>query len=210
MADASQDISRAAASRSGVRIEAFTVAWMTVEAAVAIGAGVLAKSVLLTAFGFDSVIELLSGLALLWRLQVEAGGRDSEQVERTEGLVTKSSAVLLVLLCAYVLSLSGVGLVLRVKPEGSVGGLLIAAVAIVAMPLLALRKRQVNRTLDSAALRADIVETLTCAFMAGAALIGVGLNLLFHWWWADYVMALALLFWLVPETRETIEAALEP
>ena len=195
--------------RAGVRVEAFTVAWMVVESVVAIGAGVLARSVLLTAFGFDSVIELLSGVALLWRLRVEALGGDRARVERTEGLVTRISAVLLLLLCVYVLLSSIVGLLLRLAPEGSVGGLVVAFAAVVAMPLLALRKRQVNRTLDSAALRADIVETLTCAYMAAATLVGVGLNLVFHWWWADYLAALVLLFWLVQETREAIEAARE-
>ena len=170
------------------------------------GAGILARSVLLSAFGFDSVIELLSGAALFWRLRVEARSKDAEQVERIELLVTKVSAVLLTLLCVFVLLSSAAGLILRVEPEGSTGGLLIAIAAVIAMPLLALRKRQVNRVLDSAALRADIVETLTCAYMAAATLIGVALNLLLHWWWADYLAALTLLIWLVRETREAVEA----
>ena len=179
---------------------------MAVEAAVAIGAGIMARSVLLTAFGFDSVIELLSGAALFWRLRIEARGEASAHVEGAERLVTKISAVLLSLLCLYVLFSSAAAFLLRVEPEGSVVGLVIAIAAVIAMPLLALRKRQVNTLLKSAALRADIVETLTCAYMAAATLVGVGLNLLLHWWWADYVAALALLFWLVPETREALEA----
>ena len=179
---------------------------MAVEAVVAIGAGILARSVVLTAFGFDSVIELLSGAALFWRLRMEARDGDAAKVEGPERLVTKISAVLLTLLCLYVLLSSAAGLLLRLEPEGSLGGLVIAIAALIAMPMLALRKKQVNRTLASAALRADIVETLTCAYMAAATLIGVTLNLLFHWWWADYVAALALLFWLVRETREAIEA----
>lgn len=61
--------------------------------------------------------------------------------------------------------------------------------------------------IDSAALRADAAETVTCAYMAGAVLVGLGLNALFHWWWADYVAAFGLLVWLVPETREAIEEA---
>ena len=207
VSDAAELRSRTEAIQAGVRVEVLTVAWMTIEAAVAIGAVVLARSVLLTAFGFDSVIELLSGAALLWRLRVEARGEDAEQVERTERLVTKISAVLLVLLCLYVLLSSAAGFLLRVEPEGSLGGLIVAIAAVIAMPLLALRKRQVNRALDSDALRADIVETLTCAYMASATLVGVALNLLFHWWWADYLAALVLLFWLVQETREAIEAA---
>src|SRR5947209_8874814 len=75
---------RAAQVRTGVRIEIFTVIWMVVEAAVSIGAGILADSVLLIAFGLDSVVELVSGAILLWRLLVEAGGEDTEYIERAE------------------------------------------------------------------------------------------------------------------------------
>ena len=179
---------------------------MVVEAAVAISSGVLAKSVLLTAFGFDSVIEVLSGAALFWRLRVEARNASQQRVQRIELLMTRISAIFLILLCAYIVLSSAAGLLLRVEPGGSVGGLVIAIAAVIAMPLLAFKKRQVNRNLDSAALRADIVETMTCAFMAAATLVGVALTLLLQWWWADYLLALALLFWLVPETREAIEA----
>jgi divalent metal cation (Fe/Co/Zn/Cd) transporter len=75
------------------------------------------------------------------------------------------------------------------------------------MPLLAWRKRRVNATLGSAALRADIAETLTCAYMAAATLAGTALNLIVGWWWAEYVAALVLLVFVVIETREAVEAA---
>ena len=68
---------RAAQVRIGVRVEVFTVLWMVIEAIVSIGAGVLAHSALLVAFGIDSVIELVSGAMLLWRLSVEARGEDT-------------------------------------------------------------------------------------------------------------------------------------
>jgi hypothetical protein len=89
---------RASAVRAGVRIEMFTVAWMAVEAALAIGAGVLARSVLLTAFGLDSVIELIGGSVLLWRLTVEAREGETARVDRIEIKATRLSAVLLLLL----------------------------------------------------------------------------------------------------------------
>jgi divalent metal cation (Fe/Co/Zn/Cd) transporter len=75
---------RAVQVRAGVRIEIFTVIWMVVEAAVSIGAGILAGSALLTAFGLDSVIELVSGAILLWRLLIEARGEDAEHIEQAE------------------------------------------------------------------------------------------------------------------------------
>jgi divalent metal cation (Fe/Co/Zn/Cd) transporter len=191
-----------------VRVEAFTVAWMAMEAAVAVGSGVLARSVLLTAFGVDSVVELMSGAALLWRLRTEANGGDGRRLELRERTVVRLSAVLLALLCAYVLVTSGLGLLFRLHPDASVAGLAVSAAAVLVMPLLAARKRTLNRTLQSAALRADVAETVTCAYMAAATLAGVALNVLLRWWWADYVAALALLLWLVPETREAVRAAL--
>ena len=200
---------RASAVRAGVRIEMFTVAWMAVEAALAIGAGILAHSVLLTAFGLDSVIELISGSVLLWRLTVEAREGETARVDRIEIKATRLSAVLLLLLCVYVSVTSVIGLVLGVKPAGSVVGTAVSATAIVVMPLLAWAKRGVNRRVESAALTADIAETLTCAYLAGATLSGVLLNTLFHLWWAEYLAAFLLLFWLVRETREALEATIE-
>ncbi len=200
---------RGAAIRVGLRLEVFTVAWMALEAVLAIGAGVAARSVLLTAFGFDSVIELLSGVTLLWWLSAEARGASGARMEGMERRATQISAVLLVLLCAY-LVLTGVGgLLLQLHPEGSEVGVAVSAAAVVVMPVLAWRKRRVNATLDSAALRADITETLTCAYMAAATLAGTALNLIAGWWWAEYVAALALLVFIVLETREALEAARE-
>ena len=193
--------------RAGVRLEVVTVAWMAVEAVLAIGAGIVARSVLLTAFGFDSVIELLSGVTLLWWLSAEARGSGTSLIEGMERRATQISAALLVLLCGY-LGFTGVGgLVLQLHPEGSVLGVVVSGVAVVVMPFLAWRKRRVNATLGSAALRADIAETLTCAYMAAATLAGTALNLLVGWWWAEYVAALVLLVFVVIETREAVEAA---
>ena len=86
------------ALRSGVRAEIVTIVWMIVEAGVAVGSGIAARSVLLTAFGIDSVIELLSGGVLLWRLRAEVRGESTESAERRAGWL---SAVLLLLLCLH-------------------------------------------------------------------------------------------------------------
>jgi divalent metal cation (Fe/Co/Zn/Cd) transporter len=194
-----------AALKVGVRLEVFTVVWMAFEAVLAIGAGIAARSVLLTAFGFDSVIELLSGVTLLWRLSSQARGSGTSLEHRA----IQISAVLLVLLCAYIVLVGVGGLVAGIRPEGSVLGAAVAAAAVLVMPVLAWRKRRVNLVIGSAALRADIAETITCAYMAAATLAGVALNLIAGWWWAEYVAALALLVFIVLETKEAIEAARE-
>lgn len=198
-------ISRAVAIKTGVRLETLTIAWMLVEAAVALGAGVLARSALLTAFGVDSVIELLSGVVLYRRLSAESAGLPTDEVDRLETRTTRISAILLVLLCGYVVVSSAAGLLFRIVPSSSLGGLVVTALAIVAMPLLARAKQGVNRVLDSPSLRADIAETVSCAYLAAVTLAGLAASTLTGWWWVQYVAALGLLVWLVPEAREALE-----
>jgi divalent metal cation (Fe/Co/Zn/Cd) transporter len=180
---------------------------MAAEAVLAIGAGIVARSVLLTAFGIDSVIELLSGVVLLRRLTFEARGQSPERIETMERVTARVSSVLLVLLCIYVVVSSGTGLVAGLKPQGSALGIAVAAVALVAMPLLALAKSRANTQIGSASLRADIAETITCAYMAAVTLAGIALSSWLGLWWLQYVAAIALLIWVVPETREAFEAA---
>lgn len=199
--------SRAAQVRSGLRIEMFTVAWMVVEAAVSIGAGILAGSALLVAFGLDSVIELISGAILLWRLLVESRGEEAEQVERAERLAAWVVSVALAGLCLYVLATSILGLVLRSRPEGSPPGIAISAAAVLVMPWLWFAKRRIADRIGSGALRGDAASSLTCGYMAGAVLVGVLLNALFGWWWAEDVAALVFLVFLAAETREALEEA---
>src|SRR5258708_16384891 len=188
-------MSRADAIKTGVRLEMATVAWMFVEAVVAIGAGVLARCVLLPAWGVDSAIELASGIVLYRRLSAESAGLPTDEVDRLESRTGRISAVLLVLLCAYVLLSSAAGLVLRVIPYPSFAGVAVSGAAIVAMPLLARAKQGVNRVLDSSSLRADIAETVSCAYLAAVTLGGLGVSALTGWWWGQYVAALWLLVW---------------
>ena len=198
---------RELAVRRGIRLERITVGWMAAEAVLAIGAGIAAGSVLLAAFGFDSLIELLSGAVLLWRLTIEAKGAAIERVERLEARTVRVSAALLILLCGFVVVTSVAGLFTGLKAEVSVLGIFVAISAVIAMPLLAAAKSRANRIVDSASLRADIAETITCAYMAGVTLAGVALSAVPGLWWTQYVAALALLIWLIPETREALTSA---
>jgi divalent metal cation (Fe/Co/Zn/Cd) transporter len=202
-------VDRAARVRTGIWVEVVTVLWMIAEAVISLGAGVIAGSALLIAFGIDSVIELVSGATLLWRLTIEARGEDEERVERAERRAVWIVAISLVLLCLYVLGTAIFGLVSRAHPESSVAGIIISAAAVIAMPLLGLTKRRLAASLDSAALRGDAASSFTCGYMAGAVLLGVGLNALFHWWWVEAVASLLFLFWLIGETREALEEARE-
>lgn len=195
--------------RLGVRVEVFTVAWMVVEAALALGAGLAAGSLLLVAFGADSVIELVSGGILLWRLAVEERGGSLARVQRAEHRAAWVVAVCLALLCLYVLVSAGYGLVTQAKPDQSLVGILVAAAAMAVMPGLGITKRRLASRLDSDALRGDAASSFTCAYMAATVLVGLGLNALFGWWWAEYVAALVFLIWLGLETKEAFEEARE-
>lgn len=179
---------------------------MVAEAVLAIGAGVAARSVLLTAFGADSLIELLSGATLLWRLRAEAAGGQVARVDSLERRAVEISAVLLVVLCTYVAVTSIAGFVLRIEPERSWLGVAVSAAAVVVMPWLAARKRSANEKIQSAALRADIVESVTCAYLAGVTLIGAAVNAFTGFWWVEYLAAIVLLWWLIPEAREALGA----
>ncbi len=200
---------RVAQVRLGIWVEIFTVLWMVVEAVVSIGAGIAARSALLTAFGIDSVIELVSGAILLWRLSVEARGEDTKRIERAEQRAAWVVAVALALLCVYVLATAVYGLLTQSRPENSLVGIAISIAALVVMPMLGITKRRIAARIGSSALRGDAASSFTCGYMAGAVLLGVGLNALFHWWWAEDVASLLFLFWLIGETREALEEARE-
>jgi divalent metal cation (Fe/Co/Zn/Cd) transporter len=193
----------------GVRIEVITILWMVVEMSVSIGAGIAAKSVLLTAFGVDSLIELVSGSILLWRLSSENRGEDLGSVRQAERRAAWVVAVSLSLLCAYVLISSVYLLLTHAKPESSVIGIGISAAALLVMPWLAVSKRRISKRINSAALAGDSANSMTCAYMAATVLVGLVFNTLFGFWWVEYVAALVFLVWLVLETREVFAEARE-
>lgn len=192
---------------AGVQIEVITVVWMVLEAIIAIGAGLVAHSLLLTAFGIDSVIELVSGGILLWRLTLQARGGSLAQVEGAERRAAWVVAVSLGLLCLYLIGSAGLGLLTHARPETSVVGLGLALAAVLGMPVLAWRKRGLATRLNSPALRGDAACSLTCAYMAGTLFVGLLLTTVFGWWWADSVVALGFLAFLVPEAREALAGA---
>jgi divalent metal cation (Fe/Co/Zn/Cd) transporter len=122
-------------------------------------------------------------------------------------MTVRMSVLLLILLCAYVVAASIAGLATQLKPEASPLGIAVTGAALVVMPLLAFAKSRANRLIASPSLRADIAETVTCAYMAAVTLGGILLSTILGTWWIQYFASFALLVWLVPEARETLEAA---
>jgi cation diffusion facilitator family transporter len=195
--------------RRGVRLEWFTVAWNVVEGVVAIGAGLLTGSVSLIGFGADSFIEVISAIALLWRLRKagpNASAKERGEAERRALYLVAATFFLLADYIAYEAAgtlLSGEG------PEDSTVGLVISVVSLLIMPALAYGKQRTGREMGSEALKADAVETWVCSYLSLALLAGVGLNAAFGWWWADPVGALAMLPVIVWQGWETLGEARE-
>ena len=183
------------------RLEWFTIGWMSIEAVVAIGAGIAAQSITLTAFGIDSVIELASAGVLLWRLSVELKhGQDfSENAERT---ASRMAGGLLFALAAYVIIAAGWGLWTQRGETFSWPGLIIAALAIPIMYVLARRKLAVAGRLGSNALRADAIEAVACGWLSLVVVLGLLAQLALGAWWIDSVTSLAIVWFLIKEGRE--------
>ena len=182
----------------GLRLEYFTVGWNVIEAVVAIAAGAAASSIALIGFGLDSIIETASGAALLWRLR-QRGEFEAAAESRALRLVGMTFFAL----AAYVTFESVRDLRGGQRPEESLVGMLLAAVSLLVMPMLGFAKRRLARALHSRALAADGMETIVCAYLSFALLLGLGLNAWLGWWWADAAAALAM----VPfKVREGLEA----
>ena len=185
--------------RRGLWLNYATIGYNTLEAVGSILAGVLAGSVALVGFGFDSAIEVTAAGAAQWRLRADL---DPERRERVERITHRVIGWSFLALAAYVVYDSAEMLWSGERPERSVLGIAILAASVAVMPLLARAKRRVARGLASRALEADAKQTSLCAYLSIIALAGVALNAAMGWWWADPVAALAM----VPIiTKEGIE-----
>jgi divalent metal cation (Fe/Co/Zn/Cd) transporter len=183
------------------RLEWLTVAWMVIEALIAIGSGVIAGSLTLTAFGLDSVIELISASVLIWRLTGELR-RGEEFSRHAERIASRGGGALLFALAAYIVLGAAWSLWTHHGGEFSVPGLVVAAVAMPIMYVLARRKVDVARRLCSRAMRADAIESMTCGWLSLVVVVGLVANLLFAAWWIDSVTSLGIVWFVVKEARE--------
>ena len=175
--------------RRGQRLEYFTIAYNSLEGAASIVAGLLAGSVSLVGFGLDSMIEVASGAALLWRLHYDMDTSRREQVERT---ALRTVGACFVALALYIVYESSSTLIRHVPPERSIAGIVIASASVIVMPLLARAKRRVARQIGSGAMHADSKQADFCAYLSAILLGGLLLNAFFGWWWMDPVAGLVM------------------
>jgi divalent metal cation (Fe/Co/Zn/Cd) transporter len=187
-------------ARRIVRIQALTLVWMSVEAAVSLGAAWFARSPALLGFGGDSAVELLSAAVVLRRFY------HPSREARAEERAAKIAGGLLFVLAAFVVLASVLSLLGHVEARPSSVGIALLILAAAVMPWLAMQKRQLSETTGSAALRADAAESAVCGYLALIALAGLAANAIWRVRWADPVAALALLPLIVSEGWEAMKS----
>ena len=187
--------------RKGLYLEYFTVGYNILEAIASIAFGSIANSIALIGFGLDSIIESLSGLVLIWRLR-QHGKISAAVEERVEKRAARFVAITFFILGLYVLFESIKKLAFAEIPEPSLPGIIIALASIIVMPLLTWQKYKTGKQISSRALVADSKETLACAFLSVALLLGLGANYLFGFWQADPIVGLIIVIFLFREGWE--------
>jgi divalent metal cation (Fe/Co/Zn/Cd) transporter len=196
MTAALSDERRATLHRRVRLIVGFTITYNVIEGIVAISAGAAASSAALIGFGLDSFIEVLSALAVAWQFT-------RKEPERWEKPTVRAIGIAFFALAAYV-TVDAILALVGVEPvEHSPLGIAIAVASLVVMPALAWFQFRTGRELGSKSVQADAKQLLLCVYLSGTVLIGLLLNSLFGWWWADSIAALVVAFLAV---REGIEA----
>ena len=193
---------RDALETRGLRLEYATIAWNAIEMVIAIGLGIAAQSLALIAFGLDTMVELFASGVVVWHLRHP--GRDSDRVTaRALRLVAWAFFVL-----AAVVTIGAVGaLATSSAPDESPLGIAYLALTAVVMLSLGAAKRSTGRRLDSEPLAAEARMSIIDAALAVGVLIGLGLNTLFGWWWADPIAALLVAVAALREGFENLEEA---
>jgi divalent metal cation (Fe/Co/Zn/Cd) transporter len=188
----------------GLFVEYASLAWMTVECAVAIYSGVAAWSLALLAFGGDSLIELLSSFAVAQHLRTSLTGRPSSTAH-AENKRSEWVTALLLLSLIPVIGLAAVYSFLSgIKPESSVLGIAVAVAAVVIMPVLWFEKKRIGTAVDCLPLTIDAVESATCFWMSTALVSGLAINYIWRISWIDYLATFVILVFVAREARESI------
>jgi divalent metal cation (Fe/Co/Zn/Cd) transporter len=187
----------------GRRLSYITLGYNVFEGLASLVAGTLAGSIALVGFGIDSLIEVTSSAAALWRLRADLDVVRRERVERASLRVIGISFLALAL---YIVANASHDLWKHELPTKSTVGIVVTGLSVIIMPLLARAKRRIAVSLDSRALRADATQTDLCVYLSAFALLGLALNAALGWWWADPVAALAMTPFIAKEGIEGVRA----
>jgi divalent metal cation (Fe/Co/Zn/Cd) transporter len=198
------DRKREALVRRGIVLSYATIGYNSLEAVGSLIAGVLAGSVALVGFGIDSVLEVLASGAAQWRLRSDL---DPTKRERVELQTMRIIGLSFLALAVYILLDAARTIWNREAPQRSPLGIIVLTLSVIVMPVLARSKKRVARELGSGALEAEATQTSLCAYLSGIALVGVLLNALLGWWWADPAAALLMVPIIALEGLEGIRVS---
>jgi divalent metal cation (Fe/Co/Zn/Cd) transporter len=196
------DEERMALVRSGKCLQYFSIGWNGLEAGVAIVSGLIANSISLVGFGFDSLIEVTSASAVLWRMHLDKPDRR----EHAERVSLRIVGCCFVALAAYLAVDSINSIYQRERPQHSIAGVGLAIVSLIVMPLLSRSKRRVGRRLSSGAMQADATQTEFCTYLSAILLFGLTANWLLSWWWADPAAAMVMVPLIAREGVQGVRA----
>ena len=180
-------VSQTALLKRGFLLEYLTLGWNVVGVIIVALAAYAARSVALAGFGLDSLIEIFASVVVLWQLRGVNRGR--------ERLALRLIGIAFIALVMYIVAQLLVTLLTGTHPATSVGGIIWIAVTFFAMLLLALGKRLTGQNLKNEVLLSEGRVTLVDAYLAGAVLLGLTLNALFGWWWADPLASLVIVYY---------------
>lgn len=193
-------IDRDVLRRRGLRLVWIGQVWNFLEAIVALWSAYYANSIVLLAFGLDSILEIIAGFVLIWRLRASWSSEEESIAESRALQIIGITFFLLAILIA--IQSTAVLVNWLPRPQESLTGIILVIASAVVMTILFVMKRRVAEQLGSQALRAEAMESLMCDLQDVAVLVGIGLNALFGWWWADPVAAFALIPFLLREGWE--------
>jgi divalent metal cation (Fe/Co/Zn/Cd) transporter len=181
--------------RRGLLLEYITLGWNVVGVIIVIAAAYVARSVALAGFGLDSLIEIFASVVVVWQLRGVNRGR--------ERLALRLIGIAFIALVIYIMAQLLLTFLTGTHPATSVGGIIWIAATFIAMLLLAFGKRLTGQKLQNEVLLTEGRVTLVDAYLAGAVLLGLLLNALFGWWWADPLASLVIIYYGV---REAVHA----
>jgi divalent metal cation (Fe/Co/Zn/Cd) transporter len=193
-----QDSGRERLVRRARLLAWLSLGWMTIEGGVAVAAGLIASSPALIGFGFDSAIEGLASVIIIWRF-AERRALSEEAELRAQKLV----AVSFFLLAPYVAYEALSTLIAGNHPETSVIGIALSATSLALMPYLGMAKKRIGTRLESSATAGEGAQNILCAYLAAGVLAGLAANSLFGLWWLDPVVALGIAGLAISEGRES-------
>lgn len=201
--DLGVDAPRVGLLRRGLRLEYATLGWNVVEIGFLVAAAVSARSVALAGFALDSCIEIFASMVVVWQLR---GTVDAARERRAVRMI----GVAFFVLAVYIVVQAAVSLALDIRPDSSPAGIAWLAATCVVMLALAAGKARTGAALGNPVLQAEAKVTVVDGTLAAAILLGLVLNALLGWWWADIAAGAILVVYGVREGIHSLRAAEDP